>query len=186
MKKPNNEANKGKLYCPSPFEKNKGRLKRLPPEERRSIARKGGLAKSERKRASSQLNPITSGNHTIVINIAKCNECPIKHYCELYKKDSACRIELNIRRDLIRQFKAFAGVNPKDMMKEIMKIYRKLEEATNKDPSFYKLLQQVYLLINIYKMKFGDKSFSISLQGDLNNTSFEIKKIMDELRGDVP
>ena len=86
----NNHANNGNSYSHSPFEHNKGRLKRLPPEERRAIARKGGLAKSEKKKLSSQLNPVKSGRATKVFSIINCDDCEIKTDCPLYRKNTAC------------------------------------------------------------------------------------------------
>lgn len=118
------DANNENRGVPSPsFIKNMGRLKDLPPSERVAIARKGGLVVSERKKRSSQLNPITTGRATSVIDIANCDDCPISSVCHLYKPNSACAIEIQIRRNLIRQFKAFAGTNPEDLLLEIMKAY---------------------------------------------------------------
>jgi len=189
MEKPNNDPNNGKLYSPSPFfEKNKGRLARLPPEERRSIAQKGGLATSERKKLSSQLNPIKTGKATSIISIVNCDDCQIKEDCLLYEKGSACQVELNIRKNTVRQFKAFVGSKPEDMLREIMKVYLKLEAMVKDDPSFYKISQLLYILLNIYQMKFGEKSFITNVNADINNPSIDIKKIMKKIYkgGDVP
>ena len=187
---PNNESNNGKPYCPSPeFEKNKGRLARLQPEELSEIARKGGLAKSEKKTISSQLNPIKTGKATSVISISTCNDCPIKEECPLYGENSACQIEVNIRRNIVKQFKVFVGNKPEDMLKEIMALYLRLEKMIEEDPSFHKLNQQLYLLMSIYKMKFGEKTFNTNINTNNDNPSADVKKIMDELRkggGRVP
>jgi hypothetical protein len=153
---PNNEANQGKQDLPSPkFADNMGRLASLPPDERREVARKGGLAKSERKKVSCQLNPINTGNATKAILITQCNDCFAKETCTYYVKDKACQIEINIRRNVNSQFKAIAGLNPEDMLKEMFKTYRQLEEEVHKTPNFQALLQQMYLLIRIYELKFG-------------------------------
>lgn len=190
MEKPNNHANKGELCSPSPFfEKNKGRLARLPPKERRAIARKGGLATSEKKKLSSQLNPIKTGKATSIISIINCDDCQIKEDCPLYRKGLACQVELNIRKDTVRQFKAFVGNKPEDMLKEIMKTYRKFERLVEDDPSFYKLSQLLYLLLSIYRMKFGEKSFVTKINSSNDNPSSDVKKLMEELHkgeGDVP
>jgi hypothetical protein len=183
MEEPNNESNNGKPYLPSPFfEKNKGRLARLQPEERRAIAQKGGLAKSERKRLSSQLNPIKTGKATSIISISNCDDCQIKEDCPLYRNGSACQVELNIRKSTVRQFKAFIGNNPEDMLKEIMKAYCKLEEMAEEDPSFYKLSQLLYLLLGIYKMKFCEESFITNVNATIDSNSTDIKKIMEKIR----
>jgi hypothetical protein len=180
----NNESNNEKQGQSSPeWRKNMGRLRNIPIEERRKIARKGGLAKSERKRLSSQLNPIKTGNSTSIISIAKCNECPINHICGYYKKDSACSLELNIRRNALSQFKAIAGSNPDDMLKEMSKAYFLLEEEVHKNPTLYNLSQLMYLLMHIYEMKFRQygktrKGINISIQSESN----EVKKLMKELR----
>lgn len=182
MEKPNNDPNNGKLYAPSPFfEKNKGRLARLPQEERRNIAQKGGLARSERKRLSSQLNPIKTGKATSIILITNCDDCQIKEECILYKKGSACQVELNIRRNTVGQFKAFVGNKPEDMLREIMKVYLNLETMVKDNPSFYKLSQLLYILLNIYQMKFGEKSFITNVNTDINNPSVDIKNIMKKI-----
>lgn len=179
---PNNESNKGNSCDFSPsFLHNRGRLSRLPPEERKKIAQKGGLARSEKKKLSSQLNPIKTGNSTKAVSISKCNECLINDFCDYYKKDSACSIELNVYRNMAHNFKAFIGNNPKDMLVKIMKTYIELEQQVNKDPSEYKLTQQIYLLMKIYEMKFGRGSFSIKSSTNIN-PSDEIKQLMKQLK----
>lgn len=180
----NQDPNNVKSGASSPeFRKNMGRLRYIPIEDLKEIARKGGLAKSERKRLSSQLNPIKTGKATSIIPISKCNECPINSVCGWYKENAACSLELNIRRNAIAQFKAFVGVNPEDMLKEMFKKYNQLEEEVRKNPSHYNLSQLMYLLMNIYQMKFGNlgkakQGFNIPIQ----NQSSEIKELMKELR----
>ncbi|MCF7859700.1 MAG: hypothetical protein K9N07_10340 [Candidatus Cloacimonetes bacterium] len=178
----NNESNYGNSYSPSPsFIKNKGRLSRLPPEERSRIARKGGLAKSEKKKLSSQLNPIKTGGATKALPISKCNDCPIKEICHFYKEDTACSIELNVYRSMAQEFKAFIGNDPKDILIKIMKTYMVLEKEVSINPSEYKLMQQIYLLMKIYEMKFGKASFRLNIEKPIN-TSEDIKELMNELR----
>lgn len=180
----NQDPNNVKSGASSPeFRKNMGRLRNIPIEDLKEIARKGGLAKSERKRLSSQINPIKTGKATSIIAIARCNECPINTICGYYKENAACSLELNIRRNAITQFKAIAGINPEDMLKEMSKAYTKLNEEVNKNPTQYNLLQLMYLLMNIYEMKFGKlgktkQSFNIPIQ----TQSSEIKELMKKLR----
>ncbi|MFH1972387.1 MAG: hypothetical protein ABIJ18_02810 [archaeon] len=154
--KPNYNANNDKnITAPPSFRQNWGRLARLPREERIEIARKGGLARSEKKRLSSQLNPIKTGKATSVISITNCDDCQLKRDCDYYKEHSACQIEINIRRNTIQQFKALAGNSPEDMLGEMAKTYMKLERIADENPTFYNLLQQVYLLMKVYELKFG-------------------------------
>ena len=179
----NHDSNQGKRGLKSSqFEENKGRIKRLPLNEIRKLAKKGGEAKSEKKRLSCQINPIKTGQATYAISISKCNECPVRNVCNEYEKNSACKIEISIRRNLIGHFKAFVGTNPEDMLKEMMKIYMKIEQATKEDPTFYNLSQQLYLLMNIYKMKYGDKSSLAMVNLNVNNPSLDVKDIMKKIR----
>ena len=147
-------TNNGENYGSSPsFKKNQGRLAKLQPKERKEIARKGGLAKSEKKRLNNQLNAIKTGKYTD-FHISKCNECPLNKTCDYYKKDSACKIEINIKRNVVNQFKAFVGNNPEDMLKEIMRQYKNLEKEAQTSPTYTKNIQMLYLLIKIYEMKY--------------------------------
>jgi hypothetical protein len=181
---PNNESKQGKQDVPSPnFADNMGRLSSLSPEERIAIARKGGLAKSERKKVSCQLNPINTGNATKVIPITLCNNCYAKETCAYYVKDKACQIEINIRRNVHSQFKAIAGLNPEDMLREMFKTYQQLDEDVQKNPTFQALLAQMYLLIRIYDLKFGKGEYMQKSSISSNNTK-DIKDLMKELRKD--
>lgn len=156
---PNHDPNQGNKGASSPFEQNKGRFGRLPPEELSIIARKGGLARSERKTLSSQLNPIKTGKATSALSISQCDECPLRRECDFYSPNSACQVELNIRRNIARQIKAFTGNSPQDMLLELLRIYKQLDDASEKEPSFHKTIQLLYVLIVIYKLKFGEDSF---------------------------
>lgn len=165
MEQPNKDANQEKPCSHSPlFLKNRGRIAFLPPAERVAMARKGGLVKSERKKQMSQINPVRTGKATSIISIGQCNDCPSKSDCREYKADSACVIELNIRRNLIGQFKAFVGERPEDLLIEMMKLHQKLEKEIDKNPTYYNLTQQIYLLIRIYQLKFGEKSFDVLIK----------------------
>ncbi len=180
----NHDANQEKTCKKSlEYKKNVGRFSRLTQEELSRIARKGGQARSERKRLSSQLNPIKSGNATSVFNIAKCDDCLIKVDCDFYRQGSACQVEINIRRNIIRQFKAFQGDNPKDMLIEIMRVYKKLEQMVEEDKSFYKYTQLFHMLLHLYRMKFCEGHFDKKILEDGLNISLEVKRIMKELRG---
>ncbi|MCX6711493.1 MAG: hypothetical protein NT139_00440 [Candidatus Woesearchaeota archaeon] len=153
----------------------------MPPEERRDIARKGGLAKSGRKTLSCRLNPIKTGRYAS-IPITKCDECEKKEECPFYKKGSACKIELNIRKNIIRQFKALGGNKPEDMLIEIGNIFTKLEDMVDKKPSFNKLRQLLNILIRIYKMKFGKATFITSANANTSNPTIDIKLFMEIIR----
>ncbi len=153
---PNQDSNQAKTGASAPeWRKNVGRLALLPREELIAIARKGGEARSLKKQLAAQLNPIKTGTSTSVISISRCNECPLKDSCKWYEANAACSLELNIRRNAVLQFKAFVGNNPEELLAEIMRTYHKLEMMAEEDPSFYKCLQQMHLLMSIYQMKFG-------------------------------
>lgn len=182
----NQESNHGKNGGLSlPFLKNKGRFANLSPEERSSIARKGGLTMSSRKRLSSQLNAIKTGQSTKVIQISKCNGCPLKNSCHLYKPNAACRIELNLRRNLILRLNAVTGNNPEDLLQEILRVYQRIEDEVSENPSFNHLLIQIKLLVELYKLKYGDYP-ALPRQDAI--TSNWVKQAMTDLRnvrGDV-
>lgn len=180
---PNNVSNNENPHSSSQeFNKNKGRLARLSLAERQDIARKGGLARSERKRLSSQINAIKTGSSTKAISISTCDSCPSKAECGYYRKDMACQIELNLRRNIVRQYNAITGINPQDLLKEMFYTYKQLENLVLEKPSFYALLQLVYLQMQIYQMKFGKMGKKQGINIPIINASTEVKSLMKELR----
>jgi len=180
------EQNDEEKYKDSPFlNKNKGGLSKgrfdfMTPEKRIEMARLGGSATSEKKRLSSRLNPITTGRYS---GIPNCDDCEKKDTCILYREGLACQVELNIKRNAVRAFSAIAGGTPEDMLVEMYRVYEKIVDIIEEDPSYTKYQNLMYMLMNIYRLKFGEALFIKSFNIDIsNNPTLDIKNLMAVVR----
>lgn len=131
--------------------------------------------------------------------IQRCFNCEIKDGCkrafEQYdlgvvaeRTLAKCVYDIEgkhaIKRGLFKDMRAFVSTDPADMLVKIESTFRKLEETVEKNPSYTKQANLLYMLINIYKLKFGEKVFSLSVKKDITNPTLDVKTIMKELRGE--
>jgi len=166
---------------PKEFLESQGRFARLPEAERKALAAKGGAA----------TKGISKKHYT------KCVKCELRGTCrrayeESKKKDwaddeSRCVYEIEGRQSLrdndLREYKAFISHDPTDLLAKIQSTYKLLEEEVTKDTSYTKLTNLLYLLMNIYRLKFGEKAFIMNVNKNLDtNASLDIKAIMKEMR----
>lgn len=112
-------------------------------------------------------------------HFTKCEECEMRATCKRAFKDkgvngddttpSRCIYELEgraiIRDRKFKEFGAFVGSDPRDLLEKIMVIYTKLECIVLADPSYPKVMSLYYALVNLYKMKFGEKYFMLHVAG---------------------
>lgn len=163
------------------WEESKGRFARLPKEEITAIAAKGGSTPSTGKGKA----------------YTKCIKCEIRGSCkrayEESKKhkwsddESRCVYEMEGRQQIrdmdLREYKAFVSANPVDLLEKIQTTFKKLEEEVKKDVSYTKLTNLLYLLMNIYRLKFGEKAFVMNVHKDVgSNASMDIKEMVKEMR----
>jgi hypothetical protein len=124
-----------------------------------------------------------------------CIKCPLNRVCvdafklvgEKLTKDKMssieCYYELNgmfdKKRQLFNKWQQFVDIDPKYFMEKMMVNYDVLEEEALKDYSFAKGMQLQYLLMSMYKMKFGEKR---EIETKTINASVDIKELMERVR----
>lgn len=162
------------------FLEQRGRFSRLSKEQRIAIARKGGSTPKK------------------LYN--KCHKCEIRFTCPRAYEDarlnkrpmdnSRCVYEMESKYDELdknmKDVAAFVSADPSDLLTKIQITFKKLEAVVDKDPSYTKLTNMLYLMMNIYKMKFGEKAFIMRVNKNLDSgsPSLDIKSIMKEIRAD--
>ena len=133
---------------------------------------------------------------------SKCINCDIRQVCRrAYEEaikgrkkgekwddnEARCVYEIegrqSIRDQSLKDYMAFVSADPVDMLEKIQTTFKKLEEAVAKEPSYTKLTNMLYLMMNIYKMKFGEKAFIMNVTKNMDgNPSLDVKSIMEEIR----
>jgi len=111
-------------------------------------------------------------------------------YYQNYKMDWArCVYEMEekkaFREKEVIKYKAFTSMDPKDLLVKIQTVFTKLEKAVEEDPSYTKLANLYYMLVNLYKMKFGDSGVAINVNASsqgTGNPTVDIKLMMKEMR----
>jgi len=157
-------------------------LSSLPKEEARKIQAMGGAA----------TKGISKKPYT------KCINCDIRFTCRRAfeeaetskyrnKENARCVYELESRHGdkdkQLQEFKAFIGGDPRDLLTKIQTLFNKLEGMVDAEPSYTKQTNLLYLMMNIYRLKFGEKAFVMNVNADIsNNPSLDIKGLMKELR----
>lgn len=145
----------------------------------------------------SQKDELANNDFEIVENsaddeIEKCIDCPLNRVCEkaylgcVTKKEMKsceCWYEKNGRwqekRALFNRWQAFVDVEPKYFMEKMMQNYHTLEQEAVSDYSFAKGMQLQYLLMSIYKMKFGEKR---QIENNSSNVTVDIQRLLDSKR----
>lgn len=119
-------------------------------------------------------------------NTEKLNLEKWKNYTE---DRSKCVYELEKRSFLkekgVKDYNAFVSLDPKDLLAKIKTVYDKIEKMVDSDPSYTKLTGLYYMLTNLYKMKYSDRTMAqiqINQSISTSNTSKDIKEIMAEIR----
>jgi len=196
------EANKGYAVYDNPA---LGGFARRDPEEMRELARKAGRANAGG----------TKRHFTRCINCQIRSTCPrafeeakkerekglrymkeerknvnIERLLNFSDEDARCVYELEGKYELqiqnLADAKAFVSADPRDLLSKILVTYRKLEVVVDADPSYTKLTNLLYLLMNIYRLKFGEKAFVLHANaggvGSDGSMSLDVKKIMSEIR----
>ena len=126
-----------------------------------------------------------------------CIKCPLNRVCsdafrlvgEKLTKEKMrtieCYYELNgmydKKRRLFNKWQQFVDIDPKYFMEKMMINYDILEEEAVKDYSFAKGMQLQYLLMSMYKMKFGEKK---EVENRVISASGDIKELMEKVRQD--
>ncbi len=87
---------------------------------------------------------------------------------------------------VFRDLKAFISSDPTDLLLKIESQFKRVEAEAQKDPSYTKAVNLLYILQNIYRLKFGEKMFNMNVNKNINsgNPSLDIKEIMKEIRKD--
>ena len=125
-----------------------------------------------------------------------CAKCSIRYTCPRAYEDSIahnwhpkwsrCIFELKqdmaTKNSLIRNYAAFVSTNPEDMLIKLQNVVAKIEAEIDKEPSYAKTVGLAYLLMNVYKMKFGEKMFVARVTKNLDSPTMDIKGMMEELR----
>ena len=142
-------------------------------EEKFTYARDFRLLTPEQRTANSKI----SGHASLGVKktkYIKCQDCSMKVPANFSKVSGVER--------QLRNYAAFVGHNPEQLLAKIQEVYQKLEDIVDKDPSYTKLTNMIYLLVNIYKLKFGDKLFVAKITKNLDNPTMDIKHIMTAFR----
>jgi len=125
----------------------------------------------------------------------KCIECPLNRVCmrafegKVKKKEDLKLVECayekegkwDDKRKLFHKWQSFVDMDPKYFMEKMMMNYDVLEQEAKADFSFAKGMQLQYLLMSIYKMKFGERK---EIQNNTVSASVDIKTLMDKMRDD--
>ena len=133
---------------------------------------------------------------------SKCIVCDIRQVCRRafeeaikgrergadWNDDEArCVYEIEgrqaIRDQSLKDYNAFVSADPVDLLEKIQTTFKKLEETVEKDPSYTKITSMLYLMMNIYRLKFGEKVFTMNVHKNMgDNPSLDIKEIMKEIQ----
>lgn len=156
------------------------RFDRISKEEARAIQSKGGKS-------------TVGGKH-----YTKCITCEQRFTCarafeesKKYKNwpetKARCIYEVENRHAAkdrnFKELQAFIGDDPKDLLTKIQTLFSKLEGMVDAEPSYTKQTNLLYLMMNIYRLKFGEKAFVMNVNANVgNNPSLDIKGLMNELR----
>lgn len=133
-------------------------------------------------------------------NDNSCINCEYRFTCLYAFKDSTDRnvdeshskcfydIERMNKDGLKLNDKAFLDNEPLSMMQKINQQYNILEEeirSTPENQKFIKRAKMIELLIIIYKLKFGEKTFNINYNKNEDNMTIDVKKEMEEIRKEI-
>lgn len=121
-----------------------------------------------------------------------CGDCSLNAVCRhaFWDKSSVnnCWFDVNkgvaVEKEKIllkHEFLAFVGKESEPLLAKMMLNYRKLEKEADEDPSYTKYIQLQYMLMALYKLKFGSESQSASSH-NVTNITFDVKKKLDEFR----
>lgn len=128
--------------------------------------------------------------------IEKCIDCPLNRVCikafeseekvtKFTMERAKCWYELNgqynEKRKLFTKWQSFVDTDPKYFMEKMMVNYDTLEQEAIKDYSFPKGMQMQYLLMSIYKLRFGERK---EITNNSVNATVDIKQLMDKMRED--
>jgi len=180
---PNNEGSikSKKRMPPKEFIENIGSFATMDKDKLHKIAVMGGKAGGA----------VTGGHYT------RCINCEVRSTCrrafeESNKegwedKESRCVYEMegrqSIRANNLKEYKAFVSSDPVDLLAKIQTVYAQLENEVQKDLSYTKLTNLLYMLMNIYRLKFGEKAFVMHAHKDLDNkATLDVKALMKEMR----
>lgn len=161
-----------------------------PKEERVAIAVKGGLARRGK-----------GGKHYTL-----CSNCELRLTCPRAYEEftialnagkpcsehrSRCVYEMEGRRSkkmvIYKDNRAFVGNDPRDLLAKMQTIFAKLEAVVYEDPDNYnKLVNLMYIMINLYKLKFPKETVSLNLHSNVGGTPvLDIKSMMSQMRKNV-
>lgn len=170
-----NSGNKKRIFKP---------MKDLPPEQRREIASMGGKAGKGVKKP----------------RYTKCVDCDIRNRClrafedaetrNIEEEKARCIFELESRKyrkaRFARDLHMFVSPNPEDMLDKVAVAYAKLEAITDKNPNVRDTANLLFFLMNIYKMKFGEKMFTMSVRKNLDSApAMDVKDMMEAMRKEI-
>ena len=161
-------------------------------------------SKDGKQNVETEKNKIIDVSKIVAVNFSRCIECEMKVICKhafeesktvilggrrIMSEESRCMYELQnqrqIKETLVNNFKAFVSANPVDLLVKIQKLYGDMEVELENNPSFAKQSQLMYILMNTYKLKFGEKVFKVNMTANSNNQevpTLDIKQMMTELR----
>lgn len=111
----------------------------------------------------------------------------VEYWLNFKSEWARCVYEIEGRADIKKgklfNVRAFTSSDPTDLLAKMQVIFKKLEDCVDSDPTYTKLINMLYLMEKIYKMKFGEKMFSVSLKGDVSgNSSLDVKDLMKTIR----
>jgi hypothetical protein len=168
----------------------------LPDEARTGWARYYRLIR-KRKLEEDKTNPGT-GIQQIATKKphSRCALCGIRYTCprafedstkhQWHPKWSRCIYDLDnlpsVKHEMVRNYAAFVSSNPEDLLMKLEKVCFKIEQEIEKEPSYTKTVGLAYLLMNVYKMKFGEKMFVARVTKNLDSPTMDIKAMMEDIR----
>lgn len=192
------------------WKKNMSRLARMDKEEVKKIARKGGKATKgisnppytrcidcdarfvcvrafeEATRRHNHWKQAEEDKRDGKNN--KIDKMNPKHWRDFPKEDSRCMYEIEHRKfekeKVIRDYNAFLSSNPKDLLSKIQEIFHLLEKKTKEEPTYGRLANLFYMLMSLWKAKFGKAPMLEITQENAMNPTIDIKKMMDVIRRD--
>lgn len=127
---------------------------------------------------------------------SKCMDCPLNRVCTyaFEKIDGTetsaigmdkvlCYYEVkhlySEKRRLFNKWQSFVDSDPKYFLEKMMVNYDLIEKEAINDFTFAKGMQLQYLLMSIYKMKFGEKTVN---QNQIVSATVDIQKLLDKVR----
>ena len=125
-------------------------------------------------------------DHTAkVLKLTHCDKCHLSELCPLYELSGHCRVELNIKRSMWRNWKAVGGLSPEDALMTMAETLEKTKMLVRKKPSPKNFEILFKMQRDVFEMKYG-KRYHVAHTDESKSGSptMDIKDLMKDMRNE--